>query len=317
MKRFVFGFLLSCLPAAALLSQEVVHFFELGLPVYKVRNSLYNTITVLDSRDYTAAIGIVTTGITPTQSEKIAFKTPLEPQFTALVQELTDKTAGRGELLFQLKRFRFVEKERTRHCFISAALYAKKDDRYYPLSRLDTMLELSRPLVKNVQTWGSLAISDFVAKGLVLPAGGDVGYSLAEVRHIDSLEKRKIPLYTTAAYKDGIYRTPRAFLEQTPDWPDIVVGLRRDGSVTGVSARYPDGRTAAVENNKMYAVVYRGRPYMVTHAGIYPLVKMGDDFYFTTAQYQIMLNYANGDPIFIRYLPPPNISTGRPDPDDY
>lgn len=348
MKKFFFGCLIAFLPAAGLYAQDIVHPFELSWPLFKVSNSLYNKIDLIDSRAYTAAIGVIEKGLTPTQAEKIVFRTPIEPQFTGLMRVLTDNTARDGELLFQLKRFRFVETSGVRYCFLSAALYAKKEDRYFPLSQLNTVIPLSTRIWKNLQSKANSLLTDFLAKGLLMPAADTLSYSLRDVGNIDSIEKRSIPLYTAAAFTDGIYRTPRAFLEQRPDWTALAVEAKRDGSVTSVTALYANGESRPVERTKMFAFVYKGRPFMVTEYGFYPLERLGNDFYFTgdvrvgadlndqlnssfifglagaalssrgyRSSYQILLDHQTGGYVFVRRLPPPNVWNGRPDPDDY
>ena len=264
-----------------------------------------------------------------------------------MMHVLTDNTAGDGQLLFQLRRFRFVEKSGVRYCFLSASLYAEKEHRYYPLSNLNTVFTLPSHIWKTLQTKADALLADFVAKGLVLPMKDSLSYTLDEVARVDSIEKRSVPLYT-GTYKDGIYTTPQSFLQQRPEWPDVVVGTRKDGSVISVAAHYSGGENRPVGRDAMYALVYKGSPYMVTEYGVYPLQRLGDDLYFTgelriaptpgdqmnsafifglagallnkggyKATYQVMLDHQTGGYVFIRFIPPPNVNTGRPDAEDY
>jgi len=322
------------LAGGGLRAQDITHSFELGWPLYKVSNSLYNKITFLDSRSAGVPIGVITKGLGPAQVEKIVFKTPIEPQFAGLMHVLVDNTARDGELLFQLRRFRFVEKSGVRYCFLSASLYAKKEDRYFPLSHLNTVFSLPSRIWNTLQTKANTLLADFVAKGLVLPARDSLSYTFDEVARVDSIEKRSIPLYTVGTCKDGIYTSPQSFLAQRPEWPDLDVLTRKNGSIISVAARYSGGERRPVGKDAMYAIVYKGRPYMITEYGFYPLQRLGDDLYFTgelrialtlgdesnstrKATYQVMLNHQTGRYIFVRLIPPPNVNTGRPDAEDY
>ena len=268
------------LPDRGLRAQDIIDPFELSFPLYKVNKSLYNHISFIDSRAYSAAIGTVEEGVLPNQEEKIVFRTPIGPQLTGLLASLIDSAARDGELVFQLKRFRFIERSGVRYCYLSAALYAKKEDRYFPLSRLNTVIPLYGHIYKTLQSTANDLLTDFIAKGLVVPAKDSLVYTLHEVEHVDSLEKQKIVLYTTTKFAEGLYRSPRSFLEQRPDWTTFGATVRPDGSIGVVTAGNLGGDLKAVNVDKFFAVVYHGIPYVATDLGCYPLERVGDDFYF-------------------------------------
>jgi hypothetical protein len=262
-------------------AQDIVHPFELSWPTYKVAGSLYNSIDFIDSRVYTTSIGIIGDGLLPNQQEKIIFKEPILPQLTGLMQVLTDNSAKEGTIVLQLKKFRFIEQSGVRYCYLSAALYAKKADRYLPLSRLNVVIPLYSRVFKTLQIKANEILTDFLAKGLLVPAQDTLAYSRHEVEQVDSLEKRHIPLYTTTKWVDGLYRNPRAFLDQHPDWTNFSAKPNRDGSIDVVKAGYTGGTQKDVDVNDLYALVYNGIPYIATEFACYPLQQMGNDFYFT------------------------------------
>ena len=124
---------------------------------------------------------------------------------------------------------------------------------------------------------GNQVIDDFIAKAILLPATDAVVYSYDDLVHIDSVEKRRIPVYNTNTYKEGLYGTYSSFMNQQPD----VKGEVKEKSDGKLSVRILDPKW---EDPKglvhIFAVVYKGIPYVVTHYGDYPLQKLNDDFYF-------------------------------------
>ena len=103
-------------------------------------------------------------------------------------------------------------------------------------------------------------------------------YKYDDLVHIDSVEKRKIPVYNTSTYTEGLYGTYNAFMNQRPD----VRGEVKEKSDGKLSIRILDPKWEDPKGlTHIFAVVYKGVPYVVTHYGDYPLQKQNDDFYFT------------------------------------
>ena len=310
MKKLLLG--IGLLPGlfTGLRAQNIVHPFELSWPIFQVKNSLYNRIEFIDSRSYTRSIGIVQFGLSPGQEENIVFKTPIEPQLTGLIRALTDSTAKDGVLVFQLRRFRFIETSGVRHCNLSASLYVRKGEQYIPLAQLNTVMVLSSGIWQNLQSQGNSLITDLISKTLLQPANDSLVYSIRDVQQIDSVEKKKLPLYTADHYTDGIYRNGEHFISQQPDWTRMEAQTKKDGSITDVSAVYSNGTKKPVEKKEIYAIVYKGAPFIVTEYGFFPLQRLGDDFYsvcdlrVNRNKYhcQLMLDHQKGEFIIVREL---------------
>jgi hypothetical protein len=281
MKHLFLGLCIALLPGAfwSVRAQDIVHSFELSKPIFQVKNSLYNRIEFIDARSWKKSIGTIQFGLSPRDEEKIVFKTPIEPQLAALLQVLTDETAKQGTLVFQLRRFRFIETSGLRHCFLKASLYARNGEQYVPISHLNTMIPLSSGIWKTLQSSANTLILNFVSKALLQPAGDSPGYSLHDVQQIDSVEKSSVPLYTTTHFTEGIYRSAEHFLRQEPDWTRMEARTRKDGSIIQLSAIYPDGTKNVVGTKDIYAIVYRGVPLIATEYGYFPLERVGEDFY--------------------------------------
>ena len=313
---------LLCLNVTTIFSQGTAVAFEWTAPKAAPGKSLYKLIAFLDSRQDTACVGnySLEQGAKPT---KLILKTPIQPQLEAILNAYTDASSGFGAILFQLKRFSFAETQKTTYTYLSATLYALKDNGYVTLLSLDTTLVIDGPV--NFQPALAYAsnevVNNFIARGIVLAPVDPVVYSYDEVRHIDSVQKRKLKAYNTSVFAEGFYSNYNAFKNQTPDLQGVVK-LRSDSSMTVTlhSTEWTEPRG----KKHIFAVVYRGVPYIVTHFGYYPLDKVGDDFYFSgrlnvlgsatspfglftgnTADadkrnYRVLIDYTNGEFIHLR-----------------
>ena len=277
MKRALTFFLL-LLPCTSLFSQDLSSVFQLTVPPRKPIKSLYRVIAFFDSRQDTT-IGTWLSGA-DNKPVRLVLKTPVQPQLVNILNAYTDAGSGNGAILFQLKRFSFAEPARTRYCYLSAAIYALKDEGYAKLASLDTTLVITyaAELPSVLAQEANQVIDDFIANAILLPATAAVVYKYDDLVHIDSVEKRKIPVYNTTTYAEGLYGTYNAFMNQRPD----VKGEVKEKSDGKLSIRILDPKWEDPKGLKhIFAVVYKGVPYVVTHYGDYPLQKQNDDFYFT------------------------------------
>ena len=277
MKRALTFFLL-LLPCTFLFSQDLSSVFQLTVPPRKPVKSLYRVIAFFDSRQDTT-IGTWLSG-PDNKPVRLVLKTPVQPQLVNILNAYTDGGSGNGAILFQLKRFSFAEPARTRYCYLSAAIYALKDEGYAKLASLDTTLVITyaAELPSVLAQEANQVIDDFIAKAILLPATTAAVYNYNDLVHIDSVEKRKIPVYNTSTYTEGLYGTYNAFMNQRPD----VRGEVKEKSDGKLSIRILDPKWEDPKGlTHIFAVVYKGVPYVVTHYGDYPLQKQNDDFYFT------------------------------------
>jgi hypothetical protein len=322
MNRQLLTLLILCLNATTLFSQGTAASFEWTAPKGAPEKSLYKLIAFLDSRQDTTCVGnySLEQGAKPT---KLVLKTPIQPQLEAILNAYTDASSGFGAVLFQLKRFSFAETQKTAYTYLAANLYALKDNGYVLLLSLDTTMVIEGPV--NFQPalafYSNEVIDKFIAKGITLAPVDTIVYSYDDVQHIDGVRKRKLKAYTISSYAEGFYSNYNAFKNQTPDLQGVVK-LRSDSSMTVVlhSSEWTEPRG----KKHIFAVVYRGVPYIVTHFGYYPLEKVGDDFYFSghlnvvgsaqspfglftgnTAEadkrnYRVLIDYTNGEFIHLK-----------------
>lgn len=277
MKKSLSALLILSLFAVAAVAQAPAETLELTIPKYKPEKSLYNRIGFLDSRQDSSCIGILDSGEFGIKLLKL--QTPVPPQLELILQAYADQSAGNGELLLQLRRLSFAERERARYCYLNAVLYSKHGDRYSRLSGVDTTILLTSSNVRKELSENANRILDkWIGETLLLPPSGAVSFSLDELGHLDELEKSRIPLYTCTTYAEGLYSDYSAFMDQKPDLRGEV-RTKKDGSISSLNIH--DGRWREETKKHIYAVVYQGVPYVVTHFGYYPLKKSGNDFYFT------------------------------------
>ena len=270
--------ILGSMAPAVFFGQDETVYFDIRTPKPRPEKSLYMTIGFLDSRQDTSRIGILKVRNSG-RWVGIALRTPVLPQLTNVLNAYTDSSAGNGELLFQLKRFSFAEYARVRYCYFSAVLYARNGDRYTRLFGVDTLILLAAASVdNNLNHAGNGLLDNFIAEGILLPPTDPTTYSMDDIRHIDSLDKRKIPVYNATSYTEGLYSNYAAFMAQRPDLHGEV-RTKKNGDISSLDIHDPNWRHET--KSHIFAVVYKGVPYIVTHFGYYPLQKTDDDFYFT------------------------------------
>jgi hypothetical protein len=281
MNRLVLILLVNCMPFLSLLAQgsaDSTLYFGFTTPRIKPVKSLYNTIDFLDSRQDTSLIGIL--GFTDSGGvARLVLASPVVPQLTNMLNALSISPAGEGRLLLQLKRFSFAEKARTRYCYLSTILYAHLDDRFIQLSSLDTTIIIKASSVRGeLVKEASAMLGNFIAKSIVLPPGaGAPSFDSTGLARIDGIRKRQIPVYNVGAFTEGFYSDYRAFMQQTPDLKGSA-GTKKGGDLY---FKVHDNKWTNSGDRHIFAFVYNGTPYIVTHLGFYPLRKQDDDFYFT------------------------------------
>jgi hypothetical protein len=272
-----------CLATAAAVAQTVLpienHYFEFSPP--KKRRpveSLYHIIGFLDSRRDTSSIGPLERGSKKTVL--LVLKTPVQPQLANFLLAYSTHGSGSRELLFQLRRYSWAEPRKTRYVYLAGTLYVRNGDQYTRLANLDTAISMNAPsfFEQDLGARVNEVFGQFIARNIgVNPAGGP-SYGLGDLGRIDSLEKRQIPVYNTANYVDGFYGNYTAFKDQRPDIKGHLK-LNDDGSISKLVVDDPVWKMQ--QHAHIYAFVYKGVPYVVTHYGYFLLEKKDDEFYFT------------------------------------
>jgi hypothetical protein len=240
--------------------------------------SLYGSLSFLDSRTDTSYIGIIDSG-----SRKVfraELKTPVEPQLNSVLVAHCAPNSGDGQLLFQLRRFSFAETSGSRYCYLAATLYTQRSGRYAVVANLDTVISITVPstLMPLLRDDANSIMNEFFDRSIRLSPDLTTLYDLDQIVHIDSIEERRIPVYNTMTFREGLYSTYDAFRNQIPDVAGTVI-TRDDGTIRKLELN--DRKWKEQKHAHIYAAVYKGVPYVVTHYACVPLEKQGNDFYFT------------------------------------
>lgn len=269
--------------AAAGIYAQNIEYLELSLPTAKIPGCRYNKIQYLDSRPDTTYMGFVQTGFF-NKKAKVVPKTPLSVQITRVFNALADTAGKSAKLLFQLRQFSFAEvtgsMSEKGYCYLRAGLYAYSAGKYQKIQSVDTVIVLksSIDVTRALLRAGRDTIGGFMAANILHEPAGPL-YTLRDLLNIDSVEKSSMKLYNTAAFEDGLYLNYKSFMEQMPDKPITV-----DGGTVGdgaVKTTGKNGKPQKVNARNIYAVVFKGQPYIVSRGEYYLLKKEKNDFFFT------------------------------------
>lgn len=281
MKKMPLVFLLFI--SHGLFAQLATEDFRITLPEKKIKNSLYNEITFLDSRPDTSNMGIVQLGTFNKKAEVIP-KKHISLQIVDVLNALNDTSAKDGKLLFHLRHFNFAEitggMNEKGYCYLHAELYTYTSGLYVRLGIIDTVLEVKALDVTNLLfKKASNIISGFISKIIPeKPMEGAWVNLIGEIKNLDRLEKLSIPLYITDAFAEGIYLSYASLADQKPEHQAIVKMNGKE--IQSVRIKDKAGNPQPIKERNIYAVVYNGTPYVNTDYGYYPLHKRNGDFYF-------------------------------------
>ena len=283
MFKFPLLLIIGWLSGIGLLAQDLTDQLDITPSNFKVSNPLYRTVVAVDSRQDTV-IGKVQVGLLKNLDASLILKAPLQTVVNRLMDSLTGRAGGNGSLVFQLRDFNFVEEEETRYCYLMATLYAAAGSGYKKLLDLDTVIMMTAGNMSNIRRMltpeASNILADFIVRGLVMEPTDSAIYNLGDIRRIDSIEKRRIPVYNDTSYVDGIYFSYAAFQQQRPD-RQAMVKEKKDHSIVAVTMLDAQAHPVKVKPRDIYALVSRGKPFIATPYGYYPLVRFGDELFFT------------------------------------
>ena len=276
-------FIFLAAPLAICAQKKRTEDFQLILPEQKIQNSLYNSIRFIDERYDTTLVGIIQRGLF-NDRVMLVTKQPLQEQIRSVLTSLVDSTAKSGELILHVRQFSlseitasFSEKG---YCYLKANLFAGNNGSYKLLNKFDSIVVVkATDVTKNLLKTGSEVITGFIASSLLKEPVDTELLSLNDIYRIDSLEKRNLAVYNNAVYKDGVYRTFRSFVDQTPDG-QITAKVKKK-EIWDIYVLNEKGKKEKVWQKDTYAVIYNGMPYISTEFDYYPLHKKDGDFYFT------------------------------------
>lgn len=282
MKKEIYSIVFFVLFTAAS-AQEKIKYFELDFNGKKIENSSFNAITFLDSREDTSNMGVVRIGALNKEAQ-VEPNGSFASQLNNLLLNISGTGAQQKELLFQLRRLKFVEKtdegKEYGYCFFRANLYAQNETNYTVISSIDTFIVVeASDVTKLIIEAANTTIVNFLSIALKNKYSSNSVLTFNEIVKIDSIEKLKIKVYNVSNYTDGVYKTFESFKAQIPDFTLFSITFE-DGEITELKAKNKKGKVVKVKSENVYAIVNKGNPYVSAQFGYYPLVKNNNDFYF-------------------------------------
>jgi len=281
---WIASLLLSLGSISTSVAQERYKYFDLDPKDQKVENSLYNSISFLDSREDTSSFGMVRVGTLDKEAivlPSVNFGT----QLSNVLAKVNGANAQQKELMFQLRRLKFVEKaegpKEFGYCFFRANLFTSEGGNFKLVSAIDTFIvvESSGDVTKSITEEANKSIVEFITKALKKEVTQASILTLDEIVKIDSIEKLKIKVYNVVEYVDGVYTNFEAFKNQTPNYALFSITFE-DGEIAEIKSKSRKGKVRKMKSDNVYAIVNKGKPYISAQFGYYPLVKNNNDFYF-------------------------------------
>jgi len=163
-----------------------------------------------------------------------------------------------------------------------AMLFANTSEGYKRLAAIDTVVLVKAvDVTKKMFRLGSITITDFIGENLDKDPAEDMLLTMEQLTNIDSVEKANLPLYTTAAYTDGLYYSFQSFVNQQPDETGLLVSFDKKKRFVGLSYTNKKGKPQPITNQFFYAFVHEGKPYISGELTCYLLEKKNNDFCFT------------------------------------
>lgn len=264
-----------------LFSQNLVEDFEIQIQNRGLKSN-FNKIIVLDSRLDTTNVGVIQKGAF-NRKAFLKAKVPLNNQIENVFKALIQSDAKEGELVLNLRDYKFTEIteafSETGYCYLRADLFVKKESGYEKIDFIDRVFEVNAMDVtkKNIRN-GSEKLIQFIEGNLMSFKIGEA-YTFDEIKNISNIEKRKTPVYNTNIYVDGIYKDFESFKNQIPSSREYKVTRNKKNVITkleGVS----DGVAFKVDTDFIYCLIDQGKIYLIQKNLFVPVEFKDDDFYF-------------------------------------
>ena len=283
-QQYVFGLFYLIFNAQIFVAQNYTEDFHLSYTSKITSNGYYSRIEFLDSRSQKEDLGYVYSG---PENKKVAVinKKDFNSQLKNLIKKTIDSSNADGELLFQLRKLKFLEKLETASefgiCLFRADLYVKQDSTYKRIGRVDTIIiveapDATKPLFESTGN----AINNFVLLNLIKDFSNTENYNFNQIIKIDSIEKSKFKLYTANQYTNGVYKTFESFKNQIPDFRILEMVYKKE-KLNSIKVLTPKGSKSKINPGDFFAYVQDGKPFISAEYGCYSLEKINNDFYFT------------------------------------
>ncbi len=256
-------------------------------PTGKISDSRYNAIQFLDNRGIdTADLGFIAekNGASKFISYVIQPKISLSSQFSHIINSVSS-FADTGKILIQLANLQFKTNGYLQKVFsFKADLYYLSPKGYCKQDAIDTTVVIKARNSKNLSGYYEAAsniVCSFIYRNLTKQITDCHEYlTFNEIQKIDSVNKRKITLYSSDTLTEGVYTTYESLKNQEPEYNDFEVKIK-DGILKKVERVSHTAEEMDYSFPDMYAVVTGNKIFLRIDSKYYPLEKRNNDFYFT------------------------------------
>lgn len=253
--------------SSTLIAQKRTEDFTISLPAQKANKSYYKTITVIDNRIDTTSIGIVQQGALNAKARVIP-TSPLSNQFQSVLNSINGENAENGSLVLYLKQLYFAEVSKAftefGYCYFQGFLFAKNENGTYSLlEKTDTVVDhKDSDVTKDILRKGSEMLGQFIAKNASRKPETTEQYTFEQIKKFDDIDKQSISLFNSSQLKDGVYKDYASLKNQQPQ--QEITNVKFYGNMPKIVRIYEtaDGKEKEIKKNDIYAIVYKGEPYI-------------------------------------------------------
>ncbi|UOU99676.1 hypothetical protein MUU74_06900 [Chryseobacterium daecheongense] len=248
-------------------AQKRTENFTISLPTKKADKSYYKTIKIIDDRIDTTSLGIVQQGALNAKA-RVVPTSPISDQFQSILNTLNGETTEDGTLLLYIKQLYFAEVTASfsehGYCYFQGFIFGKNDDGTYSLiDKTDTVIDhKASDVTKETLRKGSEMLGDFIAKNISKKPETTLRYTFAQIKNYDDIEKQSINFFSLSQLKDGVYKDYISLKNQQPQ--QEITNAKFYGSMPKIVRIYEtvDGKEKEIKKDDIYAVVYKGEPYI-------------------------------------------------------
>lgn len=262
--------------------REMFRDFKFKKPIQTIQNSFYNRIKVIDQRTEKKNIGKIQVGIL-NKPFTLILNPSLSVQVTDLFNDAASNVIEQGEIAFFLKKLYLYERTSALteegFCIYSAEVYEKCDSNYYLIQSIDTISHIENiDVTKQLLRTADSLISSIITCNLKKHGNKEIPLTFNEIVNAEKIAKRKIRVYNTNTYIDGVYLSFESFKNQIPDLTATV--KKNKNRIKSINIIDANGITKKLQSKDIYAVITDGLPYIATQYGYYPMNFENDNFSF-------------------------------------
>lgn len=256
--------------------------WNIPAPKEKISNSQYSKLIIKDLRANPTDFGFVQKGA----FNKIAAIKPIIPintQFINAFNAMIEPTQNKGEIVLVIRDFNFYEltssfSEVGKFTF-TGFVFGGKEGQYQLLKMIDEKVEVSNmDVTKKMEADAGTTVLEVLKNAINTKPISDKIYTENDLNNFEEIAKESIPLYSTNAYTEGIYKDFKSFSVQTPDYQ--ISEAKSQNSTGSLKFFYIDKANVKTNARTNFAVVYQGKTYINNGEYFTELSKKNNDFYF-------------------------------------